>query len=158
MSPLDARMTLLLEELRRDWGAVGEQLRRARDVEPGKGSLEAAFVALALDHAYQALETMLVRLERALGLPERTGGAWHAAILADATMPLGRLRPEVLPAATLRDWEALRRFRHFLRHAYAVELDAEQLATNVQHLERAVAASEPSVQELVAKLAAGVDA
>jgi hypothetical protein len=43
----------------------------------------------------------------------------------------------------LADWDALLRFRHFLRHAYVLGLDAERLASNIDRLERAVAATDP---------------
>lgn len=109
-------------------------------------------MALALDHAYQGFETMLMRVERALGLPKRAGATWHAAILADAAAPIAKLRPAVLPREALHDWEALMRFGHFLRHAYAVELDAGRLADNAERLERAVAASEATVQALLKAL------
>jgi len=41
-------------------------------------------------------------------------------LLADAGRPIARLRPAVYPAEAQADWEALLRFRHFLRHAYGV--------------------------------------
>lgn len=49
-------------------------------------------MALSLDHAYQALETILVRIERALGLPERSGPGWHALLLADTALVIPGLR------------------------------------------------------------------
>ena len=82
-------------------------------------------VALSLDHAYQAFETILLRLERAAGLPERTVRSWHTALLADAAIAVSGLRPAVFPPDSLRDWDAVLRFRHFLRHAYVITLDTE---------------------------------
>lgn len=72
MSPLDTRVAMLLDELRRDWGAVESSLERARSTDSAESAPAAAYVALALDHAYQAFESMLVRIERALALPERS--------------------------------------------------------------------------------------
>jgi len=152
MSPIEARTLLLVSEIERDWQGVAQALNRARSVDPKAGEAPAALVALSLDHAYQAFETMLVRVERALGLAERTGSAWHAALLFEAGVPLAGLRPALYPQAVRDDWDALMRFRHFLRHAYLVELDAERLRTNVDHLARAVAGTEPLVRALTQAL------
>ena len=43
-------------------------------------------------------------------------------------------------------------FRHFLRHAYAVELDAGKLAETTRDFERAVAATSKSIQDLLLAL------
>ena len=113
-----------------------------------RGAPQAALVALSLDHAYQAFETILTRVERAIGLPERAGGSWHAALLSDAALALPGLRPPLFPSSALADWDALLRFRHFLRHAYVVDLDPERLATNCARLERSVAATDPFLAAL----------
>ncbi len=86
MSPVDARIAQLLAELERDWQSVESNLTRARDVDPGGGDPEAALVALSLHHAYQAFESLLLGLERALGLPERTGANWHSELLYAAAV------------------------------------------------------------------------
>jgi hypothetical protein len=152
VSPADARRVLARVEIERDWDNVRAHLDRSRSVDPRVGAPEAALVALSLDHAYQAFETMLVRIERTLALPERVGAEWHRSILLDATMSLAELRPSIVPAAVERDWDELRRFRHFLRHAYPLELDAERLAQNVQRLERAVSETEALVRKLMEAL------
>jgi hypothetical protein len=86
VSPAEARAALAVAECRRDWETVKTHLARARGVDPSRGDAPAALVALSLDHAYQAFEAILVRLERASGLPERTGTGWHQALLADAAV------------------------------------------------------------------------
>ncbi|MES1171742.1 MAG: hypothetical protein ABUL77_00770 [Bacteroidota bacterium] len=139
---MDSRAALLSAECRRDWDAVKVHLSRARAADPARGAADAALVALSLDHAYQAFETILVRLERGVGLPERTGSSWHAALLADAGMAIPDLRPALFAPECFAEWDALLRFRHFLRHAYVVDLDAGKLVANVGRLERAVAATD----------------
>jgi hypothetical protein len=148
VSPVDARVAVLLQEMRRDWESVRTHAQRAGSTDPASGAPQAAYVALSLDHAYQAFETMLSRLERALGLPERAGVGWDAAILADASVEVPKLRPAVFPRAALADWEAILRFRHFLRHAYTLDLEADRLAENAARLARAVDASGEAVGAL----------
>ncbi len=152
MTAQDARRAALIGEISRDWEMVRRHLERSRSVAPGRGVAESALVALSLDHAYQAFETMLIRAERALGLAPRSGGEWHRAALADAALELPGVRPAIVPLEVERDWDEVRRFRHFLRHAYTVELDAVRLVKVVDHLERAVAATDPGITSLVASL------
>jgi hypothetical protein len=96
----------------------------------------------------------LLRIERALGLAERAGGTWYTALLGDAALVIPGLRPALFPPATLADWDAVLRFRHFLRHAYVVDLDAEKLAQNVGRLEKAVAATDGWLEAVLAALGA----
>lgn len=121
-------------------------------MDPSRGKPEAAFVALELDHAYQAFETLLVRIERVLGLPPRTGDTWHRTLLADASRPIDGLRPAVAPPAAESEWAEVLAFRHFLRHAYDVELDPARLSVLAERLARAVAATDPVVRKLLEAL------
>ena len=152
MTPVDSRAALLCAECRRDWAIVKTHLSRARGAAPDRGDAEAALVALSLYHAYQAFETILVRLERGAGLPERTGGSWHIALLSDAAIAIAGVRPALFSPDALPDWDALLRFRHFLRHAYVVTLDATMLVANVARLERAVDATEAWLEAVIAGL------
>ena len=138
--------------MERDWKQVTRHLGQALSTDPERGPAEAALVALSLDHAYQAFEQLLVTVERALGLPPRLGDRWHRALLADAARPIPSVRPEVLPAKAEADWEEILGFRHFLRHAYAVELDPARLSRNVGRLQQAIAATEGAVAGLMAVL------
>jgi hypothetical protein len=150
VSPAQVRLAGLRAAVERDFKEVERQTRRASSLDPTLGEPQAAFVGLALDHAYQALEQVLVAFERALRLPERTGEHWHRALLADAARALPTIRPPLV--ASERDWEELLSFRHFLRHAYAADLDAARLLKNVAALERAVGATAPLIREALAVL------
>ena len=155
MSPADARAALAVAECRRDWETVKIHLGRARAADPFQGEAPAALVALSMDHAYQAFESILVRLERIAGLAERTGASWHTELLADASLAIPGLRPPLFPTETRGDWDALLRFRHFLRHAYVVDLDPSKLAHTRDRLERAVAATELWLGAVLSGLANG---
>lgn len=157
MSPVDVRVLAARAEIERDWAGVVRQLARARSVDPAAGDPEASLVALALDHAYEGFEQILLRLERALSLPERAGASWHRSLLSDAAAPIAGVRPALFPALAEQDWEQLLGFRHFLRHAYAAELDPERLSRNVDHLARAVESTDPMLQALLATLATPTD-
>jgi hypothetical protein len=149
MSPTEVRVIVLRAEIERDWQQVKRHAETCAATDPRLGTPEAALVALSLDHAYEAFEQMLCRIERALRLPERSGQHWHRRLLADATEPLPGVRPAIVPKSAERAWEELLGFRHFLRHAYAVELDPERLIKNVEQLKTAVPFTDPAISTLL---------
>lgn len=152
MSPIDARVLYLANEAERDWSMVTANLRKSQAEEPTEGGPQCAWVALSLDHAYEAFESMLVRFERALSLPERSGSVWHRSLLNDATRPIPGLRPALVPMEALADWTELLAFRHFLRHAYSAELEAPRLRALRARLGDAVRVTETSIHEVLAAL------
>jgi len=84
VTPVDTRAALLCAECRRDWGLVKTHLSRVRAADLGRGDAEAALVALSLDHAYQAFETILARCR---------GSAPGCRPSPDAASPVERVRP-----------------------------------------------------------------
>lgn len=149
---MEARAALLAAELRRDWQQVCRHLSTAAETDLGSGAAAHALVALSLDHAYQAFETILLRLERGLGLPERQGAWWHAELLDAAAMELAGIRPALLDHSAALQWRQVMAFRHFLRHAYAVDLDPRKLASNVAALDAAVRATEQPLDCVIKSL------
>lgn len=93
--------------------------------EPG----ELARAAIALHHAYGAVEALLVRVARELGEAEPSGKEWHQAVLHSMGLNVEGVRPAILRPESVRLLRRLLAFRHFFRHAYTVMLDWEQLAT-----------------------------
>jgi len=107
VSPAESRAALAVAECRRDWDILKTRLTRARDADPSRDDAQAALVALSLDHAYQAFEAIMVRLERVAGLPDRSGANWHTALLADAAVAIPGLRPPIFPAEAHADWTSV---------------------------------------------------
>lgn len=154
MNPPDPRRLLAAAQIERDWRAVEDQLARARAAEPTAGQPEAAMVALSLHHAYQAFESLLERFARALDLPVPAGPRSHQDLLDDASLELPGLRPALVPEAARSSWQDLLRFRHFLRHAYLVELSPLELLRNRESLARALTLTRESVREALDALRA----
>lgn len=137
LGPLGGRLLRLAQELSVESGvaaaiaaAAAEDAARLDALEDGgdpavrRGA--AAALALSLHRWYSALEAMLERVERVFGtLP--SGPEWHRDLLDGATWPIAGVRPAVLPQDALQPLRELLRFRHFLRHAYAVELEPSKL-------------------------------
>ena len=152
MTSVEARLALLVAEGTSDWGAVRNHARRAASLDPAEGAPQAALVALALDHAYQAFEALLLRVTRGLDLPVPGDVDWHTRLLDQAGLDVPGVRPALFPAEAARHWHALLRFRRFLRRAAAAELEAELLARNIDALRRAVAATEGTIRALLGAL------
>jgi len=91
------------------------------------GSPFLAVVALELHHYYSALERCLERI--ILAFEGKLPGApdWHRELLHLATLAVPDVRPGILSKAAERPLAELMRFRHFLRHAYAAELESGRL-------------------------------
>jgi hypothetical protein len=147
MSPEQAASAAALARLR---GEIGDDRaamrRRAADLDDADARLlrapgDAAALALAawaIHGWYTALETLLERIARQLDCA--AGDRWHRELLAQCVVDVPGLRPAVIPRETRADLEALLAFRHFVRHAYGVELHADKLAVEGKRL-RAVAPS-----------------
>lgn len=95
-----------------------------------------AVLAVGLHRWYSALESMLERVERTFGTMP-TGADWHTDLLVGATLEIPEVRPPLLPAEHLEALRNLLKFRHFFRHAYAVELDKSRLLIVADDLEAA---------------------
>ena len=126
MSPKLQRLRAeIASDLRAFKTRVGEMALLPPLTDADRGSL--AESAIALHHAYGAVEAALSRVARSVdaGLPE--GPDWHQALLSVMALEIDRVRPAVLSAETRDLLQRLLGFRHFLRHAYAVDLDGERL-------------------------------
>lgn len=86
-----------------------------------------AEAAVALHHAYGAVESALSRVARTIddGLPE--GPDWHQSLLHVMALEIEGVRPAVLSPESYELLQRLLGFRHFFRHAYAVDLEGERL-------------------------------
>jgi hypothetical protein len=147
-------MNAVLQRLRAEIGADRrtfsrhvEELR-AVSLGPNAESGDLARAAIALHHAYGAIESILSRVCRELERTLPTGPDWHQALLDSMALDLQGVRPAILSQKSLVPLRRLLGFRHFFRHAYAVSLDGEQLATLRNDAEAALSALEPDLDRL----------
>ncbi len=87
----------------------------------------AGFVGVLLHRWYTALEAAFERIERTLVGALSGGEAWHQALLRLMALDVPDARPAILRRETVAALLPYLRFRNFLRHAYAVELDPAKL-------------------------------
>lgn len=98
------------------------------DLPPtSSGADQRARAAVALHHGYGAIESIMVRVTRFLegNLPE--GPDWHQGLLQSMGLAIDGVRPAIFSADTIAVLRHLLGFRHFFRHADAVDLDAARL-------------------------------
>jgi hypothetical protein len=147
MSAESTASTLKLVRLRKELAADIASLRR---IEAELNELLAAWPTKATDRASLALaavdlhgwytgwETALERIARAVDQSVPAGVDWHTELLRQAMTDIPGLRPAVLAEHLLGELEELRKFRHFFRHAYRVELDGSKLFAHMERV-RAIA-------------------
>lgn len=111
-------------------------------------------VAASLHHYYSAIESLLERAMRAFGHALQAGPRWHMELLTLAATDVGETRPAVLGPASVGLLRELLAFRHFFRHAYAVDWDHDRLRHNVTVLQAATGPVREDVLRFVATLRA----
>lgn len=127
---MNAALQRLRAEIRFDREVFGQRLSELEAIDLGPGTstvAQRAHAAVALHHAYGAVESLLVRVARQIegSLPE--GPDWHQALVHAMGLEVPAVRPAVLSPPVVQGLRRLLGFRHFFRHAYAVELDPAQL-------------------------------
>jgi len=85
-----------------------------------------ALVAIDLDRYYTSLEATFQAVARSVDADCPSGQDWHMVLLERMGRPAAA-RPAVLSKGSCEGLAKLLRFRHFLRHAYAVDLDWRKL-------------------------------
>jgi hypothetical protein len=101
---------------------------RLLDLGAAASSGDRARAAVALHHAYGAVESLLARVCRQFEGALPAGPDWHQALLESMALDIEGVRPAVLSAEALHALRRLLAFRHFFRHAYSTPLDGERLA------------------------------
>ncbi len=125
-----AEVLRLRAEVASDASAFGARIEELKRLDARSGGPAAsAQVAVALHHAYGAVEAALARVARLLEGSVPQGPDWHQQLLHTMTLEIPTVRPAVLSSQTVRELRKLLAFRHFFRHAYAVDWDPAQLAT-----------------------------
>jgi len=105
------------------------------------GADQRARAAVALHHAYGAIESIMSRVSRVLEGDTPRGADWHQELLQSMGLAITGVRPPVFSAGAIAMLRHLLGFRHFFRHAYAVDLDAVRLNA----LSREIVANAPKV-------------
>jgi hypothetical protein len=134
-----ARLSRLLVEASVDLGALdalSAELRAQQAAlhEPRPSRPILALASVDLHNYYTALESLFERIARHVDEAVPAGADWHVALVDQMAADLPPVRPAVIDTRQRAWLHELRRFRHFFRHAYAVELDPTRLREHVTAL------------------------
>jgi hypothetical protein len=113
-----------------------------------------AALAFRTEQFYSACEAALVRVLRGVDGGISASATWHQQVLEDATLAVSGLRPALIGQDTQRGLTTLLGFRHFLRHAYAVDLDPRRLLARSQDVATVAACLERDLGAVAAWLRA----
>ena len=104
------------------------------DVDGGLSRPELVLVAVNLHGWYTALESGLERVARLLDQSLPAGASWHVDLIEQMRLDVPGLRPALLEAGSVAALHELRKFRHFFRNAYVLELDPAKVRARVGDL------------------------
>jgi HepT-like protein len=127
---VNAALQRLRAEIRFDRDAFAQRLRDldALTLDGLATAGDAAQAAVALHHAYCAIESILLRAARVLEGSTPDGPEWHQALLHASGLEIPGVRPALLSRESVKSLRRLLGFRDFFRHGYAVPLDVLQLS------------------------------
>jgi hypothetical protein len=120
-----------------------------RDTHSGR--LEAA--AFELARSYNLIEQAGLRVAREFENHLEKDGGWHEGLLRRLTLEIPGIRPPFFPAALRPALDELRRFRHFIHHAYDLELREDRIQELAATLERLGRAMGETCEDFVRQVA-----
>jgi len=87
-----------------------------------------ALIAIDLHSYYTKVEGLLERILISFEGQAPRGESGHVGLLRVAGLTIPGVRPAIFSEQTREVLDELRKFRHFFRHAYALDLRADKLA------------------------------
>jgi len=133
------RLARLQREFDLDVAALDSRAQETAEILDGWGDQglarpELVLIAVNIHGYYTALEAACERVAKQLDQELPQGNSWHLELLEQMRTNVPGLRPALIPDEVARDLHELRKFRHFFRNAYVLELDAEQVRQQAQRL------------------------
>jgi hypothetical protein len=108
---------------------LAAEVESVRERHPTGVSREAlALIAIDLHSYYTKLESLLERILISFEGQAPGGESGHAGLLRVAGLAIPGVRPAIFSERTREALDELRKFRHFFRCAYALDLRADKLS------------------------------
>ena len=130
------RLARLSRELDVDLGALDARACEAGELTARSELSRAELVLLAVNlHGYYtALETLFERVANLFDQSVPSGPSWHSELIEQMRTEVPGLRPPLVPDDAAAALHALRKFRHFFRNAYVLELDPARVHAHAARL------------------------
>lgn len=154
------RLARLRADLVPDRDALEARAKEARtllEMSRSGGAMpraELVLLAVNLHGYYTALETALERIGRLFDEDVPLGPSWHQELVEQMRVAVPGLRPPVLAGELLPDLHELRRFHHFFRNAYVLDLDPAKVTGHAERLD----ALHPRITECLDEFGRHLDA
>jgi hypothetical protein len=159
MSPDETGRVLLgdlAERIRADVAAARDQARASAALMTTLEQTGAlpdapamAFLSVAADHGYTALESAFLRIARGIDGVLPGGEDWQLALLHQMTLPMQDRRIAVLSSETAARLDPFRRHRHWLRHAYTGSFAWPAIEETARGLPEVVALASGDLEKFV---------
>jgi hypothetical protein len=135
MSPPEIAAAVRLKlaaQLDQDLGGLArlaDALRRleVRSDDPDREWLRTRALSFELERWYAAIEAAIERALRQIDGTVPEGRGWHDELLRSAAVPVQGLRPPVISSDGVEALREVMRFRHFARHGYDRDPDADRV-------------------------------
>ena len=108
-----------------------------------------AAAGMLLAQFYNGTENILKRISKYQGVPLPEGPSSHAILFKQFCAPPAGNMPCLFPESIEEPFIILRRFRHFVFHSYAFDLDWERLQIGLQIVEGAFSVFKTQVQSFL---------
>ena len=163
--PLFARLERQFELVKQELGHVVEADRRFRELRRRAARSGAdrdlyhewshnASLADGISAVYTGIESMLDALGGEIDEYTPRGDTSHADLVDGMAVEVNGVRPAVLSEATRELMHETRRFRHVVRHKYALHLKRRDVARNLTLVRKLVPAFERDWRRFVAAMLA----
>jgi hypothetical protein len=126
------------------------------EIDGGLGRAELVLIAVNLHGWYTAFEVGLERVARLLDESVPGGPSWHLDLIEQMRIDVPGLRPALIPSDSLGPLHDLRKFRHFFRNAYVLELDPSKVRDRARDLERVAGPIAAALGRFEAELARAI--
>jgi len=88
-------------------------------------------IAYQIHNLYGTVEDLLKIVASCFENNISSTSQWHSVLLQRMTMEIPGIRPALLSPDSYTTLNSMRGFRHFFRHAYASDIDYQQLTVNL---------------------------
>jgi hypothetical protein len=137
----EAAIRTLISEIRYDLDSLDEiveEMSQAFRLSQDRqlSSIEIRGCASLIHDFYTCLESIFQRIAAEINSNYPSGSNFHRRLIRSMAMDVEGVRPAVISPELLEELDELRKFRHFIRHAYGVTLKWDKVKRHIIRISR----------------------